>query len=359
MTLRDITSVSELHNYLATAVQLEHATIPPYLTALYSIHPSTNGDAYRIIRAVVVEEMLHLTLSANVLNAVGGRPDLTGPDFVPPYPTRLPDGETDFEVGLQRFSPEAVEAFMTIERPARTTKDVDRLAQRDRHERLLLPKVETDAGEDKHFYSIGEFYEAIIEGLTRLEEQEQARGSTLFGRGMTNQVGPEYYYSGGGGLIAVTDLDSAMAALDLVAEQGEGHSGRLFDDDGEIAHYYRYQQLVLGQYYDADDAAGEPTGVSLDVDWDSVYPIRTNVCLDDMAADPELHSAALAFNERYAGFLSLLTDSLTGKPELLIPGVGEMFRLKELATQLIRTPLPDGSGENAAPTFEMPHATEV
>lgn len=357
MTLRDITSVTELHNYLHTAVQLEHATIPPYLTALYSIHPNTNGDAFRIIRAVVVEEMLHLTLAANVLNAVGGSPDLTGPGFVPPYPTRLPDGETDFEVGLQRFSREAIEAFMTIERPARTTDDVDRLAQRDRHERLLLPKVTSDSGEERHFYSIGEFYQAIIDGLTRLEEG--AHGDTLFGRGMTNQVGPEYYYSGGGGLIAVTDLDSAMKALELVAEQGEGHSGRLFDDDGEIAHYYRYQQLVLGRYYNPDDGAGNPTGVTLDVDWDSVYPIRTNVCLDDLEADPGLHAAAKTFNDRYAQFLRLLTDSFNGRPDLLISGVGEMFRLRDLATQLIRSPLPDGSGENAAPTFEMPQATEA
>ncbi len=31
--------------YLHAAMQLEHATIPPYLTALYSIHPGTNSDA--------------------------------------------------------------------------------------------------------------------------------------------------------------------------------------------------------------------------------------------------------------------------------------------------------------------------
>ncbi len=56
------------------AIKLEHATIPPYLTALYSIKPDprkSNHDSYNIIRAVAVEEMLHLTLAANLLNAVG------------------------------------------------------------------------------------------------------------------------------------------------------------------------------------------------------------------------------------------------------------------------------------------------
>ena len=62
MSLGPITDVDDLRDYLRVALQLEHATIPPYLTALYSIHPVTNADASRILRVVAVEEMLHLTL---------------------------------------------------------------------------------------------------------------------------------------------------------------------------------------------------------------------------------------------------------------------------------------------------------
>ena len=117
MSLKRITTVDDLHRYLHAALQLEHATIPPYLTALYSIHPGTNSDAFHVLRVVAVEEMLHLTLAANLLNAVGGTPDLTRPGFVPKYPTYLPDGETDFEVSRQRFSPAGLETFLNIERP--------------------------------------------------------------------------------------------------------------------------------------------------------------------------------------------------------------------------------------------------
>src|SRR5215212_10004675 len=102
MTTR-ITTIEQLHRYLYAALQLEHATIPPYLTGLYSLHPQTNSAAQHILRVVAVEEMLHLSLAANVLNAVGGTPDLTGADFVPQYPTYLPDGEQDFTVDLQPF----------------------------------------------------------------------------------------------------------------------------------------------------------------------------------------------------------------------------------------------------------------
>src|ERR1041385_4990599 len=109
MSSHQIRTVEQLHRYLDVAMQLEHATIPPYLTALYSIHPGSNPDACHVIRTVAVEEMLHLTLAANILNAVGGTPDLTGPDFVPGYPACLPDGETDFKVSRRAFSKTCVE----------------------------------------------------------------------------------------------------------------------------------------------------------------------------------------------------------------------------------------------------------
>ena len=65
------------------ALRLEHATIPPYLTALYSLRAGSNSPAWHILRVVAVEEMLHLTLVANVMNAVGCKPNLTDPEFVP------------------------------------------------------------------------------------------------------------------------------------------------------------------------------------------------------------------------------------------------------------------------------------
>ena len=50
----------------------------------------------------------------------------------------------------------------------------------------------------------------------------------------------------------------------------------------------------------------------------------------------------------------MLTQALSGQPELLIQAVGEMFRIKEMAYRLMRNPIPGMNGLNAAPTFEMP-----
>lgn len=100
-----IQSIEDLRTYLVIAMQIEHATIPPYLTALYSIRPGSNNEAVEVIRSVAVEEMLHLTLVCNVYNAIGGTManTLTASNFIPTYPAYLPTGEREFEVGVARF----------------------------------------------------------------------------------------------------------------------------------------------------------------------------------------------------------------------------------------------------------------
>jgi hypothetical protein len=351
MPLHRITTVEDLHGYLSAAVQLEHATIPPYLTALYSIYPDANLDAFHVIRVVAVEEMLHLTLAANVLNAVGGTPDLTAADFVPTYPASLPDGEDDFEVDLQGFSPEAIDVFLKIERPDGAPDEHSRVTQREAPVARSLPDHPGD--DSLRFFSIGDFYEEIRRGLERLHDEKTKAGEELFVGDPARQVTPEYYYSGGGEVIPVTDMESASAALRLIGEQGEGLGGAIYDNEGELAHYYRFKQLLHGRYYQEGDTAGHPTGPPLDIDWEAAYPVKKNACLDDYPQGSQLHAAAVEFNRQYASFLSLLTDAYNGQPELLIDAVPEMFRLRDAMTKLMCNPIPGAGGLTAAPTFEV------
>lgn len=90
-----ITTLDELREHLQWAIELEHATLPPYLCALYSLDPERNPEAVELVAGVFIEEMLHLALAANLLNAVGGRPRLDTPRMLPPYPRRLPHGDRD------------------------------------------------------------------------------------------------------------------------------------------------------------------------------------------------------------------------------------------------------------------------
>lgn len=350
MTAPTINNRDDLISYLHAAMALEHATIPPYLTAYYSIQSTTNSDAAHIIRVAAVEEMLHLTLVANVLNAIGGTPDLTRPGFVPSYPAYLPDGEDDFTVDLRPFSPEAVETFCKIERPGKAPGADARLMRTSDTGRPLL--VSSPTAEGMHFYSIGEFYEEIVDGL----EKVAAGDPGLFRGDPALQVGPESYYSGGGVVIVVSDLDSARRALRFIAAQGEGLDSGMYDADGELAHYYRFRQLQLGRYYQVGDEPDSPSGPPLSITWDDVYKVKVSARLADYPAGSELAGAVRNFNADYGAFLALLTKAFNGQPGLLQDAVWEMFRLRDAFNRLVCNPLPGTDGLHAAPTFEIPAA---
>jgi hypothetical protein len=360
-----IKTVDDLHYYLKQAMAIEHATLPPYITALYSMKPGTNIEAFHILRAVAVEEMLHLTLVANVFNAVGGdiKSVLTDPDFIPQYPTTLPTGETDFEVGLNKFSRETVKTFLKIERAN----------EAERGQPLVVPRNHTNSLLTVHnqpphfsFYSIGQFYAEIIRGLYALHKE---LGDDLFCGDIAKQVTPEYYYNGGGEIIPVTNLTSAIRALREIQEQGEGSGKeRIYDGDRELSHYYRFQQLLLnedgdenyGQYYVIDredpeksDKPGHPTGDKFKVDWDAVYPIKENIKLNDFTTGSEVYEAATKFQSDYAKFMKQLESAFNGHPQVLIPAVGAMCGLKYQAERLVKNSLTDSDGVHAAPVYRL------
>lgn len=348
MTPSTIEKRDDLISYLDAALALEHATIPTYLTAYYSIHSTTNSDAAHIIRVAVVEEMLHLTLVANVMNAIGGKPDLTRPGFVPSYPAYLPDGEDDFTVDLRPFSPEAVETFCKIERPGAAPSADARLVKTP--DGQTPPLVSSPTAEGMRFYSIGEFYDEIIEGL----EEVSASDPALFCGDPALQVGREFFYSGGGEVIIVTDLESALRALRFIAAQGEGVDSGMYDEEGELAHYYRFRQLQLGRYYEVGDRPDAPSGPALTIDWDDVFPVKVSPRLADFPAGSELARVARDFNADYGAFLALLTKAFNGQPGLLQEAVCDMFRLRDGFNRLVCNPLPGSGGLHAAPTFEIP-----
>jgi Ferritin-like len=359
----------DLLAYLVVAMQIEHATIPPYLTALYSIRPGSNSEAIEVIRSVAVEEMLHLTLVANVYNAVGGsmRRTLTAPGFMPTYPTALPTGETEFEVGLRGFCPETIDTFMKIERMLDEPEDAPLLVPRSERCLGVLP----GAGDDRiSFYSIGQFYAAVIQGLFHLS---QSLGeTTLFNGDPSRQITPEYYYNGAGSVHAVSDLDSAIRALRIIQEQGEGspRGHRIYagtnTDERPLAHYFRFQQLRLGRYYQTtrpaeggggdSDAPDEPTGAGFadnELDWSAVYPIKADLRLADLPEGSEVRQRAVAFQQEYSRFLLELERAFDGAPAQLIPAVGGMFRLRTLAEELVRMPIPGQPGLHAAPLYTL------
>ncbi len=333
-----IASIEDLRRHLQWAIEIEHSTLPPYLCALYSLQAGSNNEPAAVIRSVFVEEMLHMVLAANLLNAVGGTPSLDRPDFIASYPTYLPHSARDFMVPLARFAPATIETFLRIERP----------------EAAQAPP------EDDRYHTIGQFYEAIERGFTNLVER--LGEDAVFSGDRSRQVTPDnFWYGGSGRIVAITDLASALQAIDEIEEQGEGlkhhevwdgYRDMFHPDADAVAHYFRFNEILLGQSYrQGDTPQSGPTGAPFEVDWTAVHPMRDNPRLADVPPDSPAYASMLAFNTAYCELLRELERALTGDPARLSVAVDMMFTLKGLAEALVQIPTGDGV-TTAGPSFE-------
>jgi hypothetical protein len=332
-----IASIESLREHLQCAIELEHSTLPPYFCALYSLDPSRNPVATEVLVSVLMEEMLHLTLAANLLNAAGGRPRLDTPEMLPGYPRCLPHGDPTFEMSLLPFGSEALEQFLRVERPA--------------------PPGAPPEGDQ--YETIGQFYDAIRRALSDL--CAELGESTIFCGDPARQVTNALSYGGSGRIIEIDSLATALAALHEIVEQGEGASYvDVWDGDhdmfhperDEVAHFYRIHELLLGRRYRRGDTPQSgPTGDAVALDQDGVRPMRRDPRIADHAADDPIRVAQEEFNQTYCALLSMLDRAFDGSPESLGEAVGVMYGLKSQAQALMQIPI-EGGLETAGPTFE-------
>jgi Ferritin-like len=323
---------------LQQAVELEHATIPAYLYAMFSIKPGSNSSISSLINSVVLEEMLHMALACNILNAIGGSPVIDEPGFIPDYPGPLPGSvEEGLIVPLAPFSLDLVKnVFMEIEEP---------------EDPLEFP-VEADALAVAPL-TIGQFYAAIAAQI------EQA-GESIFTGNPNNQVTYEYWPD----LIAVSDVASALQAITTIVEQGEGTTTSPLEpaetgSPPEPAHYYRYAEIYNGKtlipnpnpppnpqpdqlyIYGGDPIPFDATGV---------YPTIENPKAADYPVGSAARTACDTFNYTYTNLLQTLHATFNGSPDQLNNAIGLMFSVQSQAATLMAIDL--GNGTTAGPSFE-------
>ena len=178
-----------LKNALQIAIQLELATLPPYLTARWTVKSQTDQVA-QSIRAIRGEEMIHFALACNLLVAIGGTPLLADEGVVPKYPGPLPGGvRPELLVHLRKLSRDQARVFMEIEYPQGGPL-------------AFAAGVES-------FNSIGEFYQAILAAFKELnptlslDRQLELDGATI-------------HFS------KIDSLAKVEEAIKLINVQGEG-----------------------------------------------------------------------------------------------------------------------------------------
>jgi hypothetical protein len=272
--------------------------------------------------------MLHAALAANVLSAIGGSPRFTG-EAVPRYPGPMPHHSPKEPLTLH-LAPASVELV------------------RDVFLRIEKPEEPGSPPEADRYETLAQFYEAIADGLARLGEE-------VFTGDPRRQVTKGYAGHGGGALFAVTDLDSALLALEVIVEQGEGthtsavapmgfdHERHLklepfgFEGAPEPAHYWRFLEIAEGR---------TPLG--------EVHPMRVDPSSGALP-EGELRDLTRLYDACYSLQLDVMEQVWRHGDEgpliedAMVPLMNHAE--KPIALALVREPWPDAPGQVAGPPF--------
>lgn len=281
-------ALSELKSHLQVAIEVELATIPIYLYTYYSIDRTPDGfpgaplsrfadRAGAAIMSVAVEEMLHMSLSSNILFSLGQMPQLylrspaSFPTNLPGHAKLGPDAKP-LALPLAKLSPEQLWHFLEIEYPAGSDAPP----------------------EGGSWQTIGQIYSYIrcIVCSRHIHDDDFRQGARL------RQIQPANYspnnidtayplrdfdfkcpvpapvkdsaahvagfmsredsHAGRAQLLTVDSRETALQAIQTIDAQGEGFGPSKFDDPShhERSHYYKF--LTLQSQLAGYDPAHEP-----------------------------------------------------------------------------------------------------
>jgi hypothetical protein len=240
----------ELVSLLHEAAELEHGLVCSYLFTAFTLKEDgaelTGQQAEavtrwrRLLTSVALEEMLHLALVSNLLTALGAAPHLRRPAF--PQTSRYYPGGITIE--LRRFSDATITRFIHLERPegvdveeevlSDPAVDVDADAPEVAPGALWAPDDEVEEVPTEAFSTVGHLYQAIEDGFCRLVEQ-RGEDAVFIGPPRAQATATDFQLPD---LVAVTDLESARRAVEVLVVQGEGVRG-----DWTEAHYGKFLRV--------------------------------------------------------------------------------------------------------------------
>jgi hypothetical protein len=303
---------------LQRAIELELFTIPPYLTAYWSIDDQDH-DVAALIHDVAVEEMFHMALACNMLSTLGGTPEIATKDAAPHYPGPLPGG---VHPELTNVTPQALSkdlvlnVFMKIEEPG------------------WAPLV-TGLAAGVTYKTIGAFYQAVLDAFGKLDDQSDFKKRPQLTRGSR--------------LFAIGSRADAEKAINLIRLQGEGTPQTPEQADGEPAHYYEFGQI----WHEKKVAVKNGQWV-----YDPAAPFPFPPTIYPMAPVPEGgYTKAADFDGQYSDLLRALesawgaADAATGQ-QRLTSAISLMYGLADPARALMQVPIPGGGG-NFGPSFQF------
>lgn len=352
----------QLFHLIAEASEIEHTLMCSYLYAAFSLKRGENSglsaaEAEAVARwrktilSVATDEMVHLLLVANLSIAIGGRPHFGRPNF-PVVAGYFPSGVV---ARLTPFSLETLEHFVFLERPRGSAHvdaegfEPDTEYQREEAYHGLMPSVQDYA-------TVGHLYDALRVNLTacaaRLGE------SALFIGPVTAQVGHDV--ASLEGVATIDSLESALHAIAVIVEQGEGSPGDRID-----SHYHRF--VAIREEFAALRAANP--------DFAPAWPVAENPVMrrppepaDKIFVDHADAARLLDFaNAVYGQLLRFLVQAFGRQgpraaqlqAAYMSAAIELMHLLNRAATALVSLPASDSTpGVNAGMTFTMLRSVE-
>jgi hypothetical protein len=348
----------ELIYMLSEAASLEHMIMCQYLFATFSMKRDVREGVTeaqleaisrweRTVSLVATQEMLHLALANNLLTAIGAIPFFGRGNF-PQRARYYPPG---VQLDLLPFGQDALQHFLFLERP----EGMD-LEDAPEFEVLAIPKpsLDVDTGgivpQAQDFATVGHLYRGIEHGFRYLVDK-YGEGQVFVGPPRAQATQRHF---GWPELIPVTDLTSAVKAIETIIEQGEGARG-----DWREAHYGKFLQ-VAQEYRQVKEQ---------DPSFEPARPVvaayrrpPSDMTQYQLISDPLTAEVSELFNSSYQVLLQSLiryficgTESDEELTTLSKVAIDSMFQLiKPLGEMLTRLPLgPDLPGKMAGPTFEM------
>ena len=198
--------------------------------------------------------------------------------------------------------------------------------------------------------TIGEFYACLVQQLKDLSAEKNVfTGDPRFQ--LTTGFKPLQ-------IIDVHNLETAIEAIKLIVEQGEGTKTSPLEPGHGLAHYYRYAEIYYGKKLIPDlnpePGPGAPGyvygGHEIRFDPCGIWPVITNPERDTYSAGTKLRNLNDTFNYTYTSLLKSLQLVFSGEPDRLGPALQLMISMKEQALTMMSMEVVPGL--NAGPTFD-------
>ncbi len=417
-------ALAELTAHLQTAVQIELATIPIYLYTYYSIvRNEYTGEQIRpadvfanraggLIMSVVVEEMLHLSLSSNIFYSLTGKPPVLYGNSPGPYPTPLPHhkpkgppgpGGPKVQIPLSKLTYEQLWHFLQIEYPEQAGappegNDWETIGQFYDYIRCLInhPDIKNSDFQKGPQENQIQDYNYSPNNIDTAHPRvpfdpwgtPPAQGDPLPPPGGASAAAAVSFsnfadsHAGATQLITIGGRQDALDAIDTICDQGEGYARRASDDTSgaEESHYYKFLTLQSQfEQYPQHIEHLSPLPVPPDP---ALHPV-TAAELDEVVVDYPLNPTGAGYGsyEPLADYMSAIYQYMLILTESIfkVPNAGDdvsgkdahwpknqklyfnvamhrsmIWLLDKVVRAVRRHTLPDGAyiGHVVAPTFE-------